>query len=655
MIRFVTRPSSFKEVRNKLLFVLIPIFSVLLVVVLFIFSSSEGGPANYVLLLLLTSIFGFSIYNSISKQRKAHESYVLTIDEDGFLREQHNTKAIRILRSEVTSIVRAPNGSIAITGASGINPILIPSQIEDRDNLEMILNSVQPIEQRKASRIWAIPVVMIFSCVVLVWLFFGVDNKIVSGVSGTLLLTFFAAGFVLMFRSKNIDSRVRKMSLISIVPLLSFGTMVYFKVFPSEQPNSEPSLTLKSSNFVSGITIYFLDDTQAIQKEAFEKLIHEKLPSFTLVESFPAMITGDLFAIDAPENIQTAYAPGDAEYLSISGVDLSETEVSRLQTVQKGIFVQFVGMSDSLQEKQSRIASFIAELAAGRSLVILDENSRAYFNSASWKRHRVAELNMSSMNLPSQINIHTYREGEFCRAVTLGMDKFSLPDISIKDFTCSDQVTMGKLINAVAQTLFEHPEIGKDSILYVDIRKIKNDSVRVRLTVLDDEVKKFAHLKLKSVEPEAGDRNNSQITIDFSAMSDGSLQEAQFALVKELFGRPDSLVMAEHDDLLLEASNRARERLPELRQSFNGGLEPGSAVWVKAPFKTPDGSNEWMWVEVLTWNGKNIKGILQNDPYDVPGLVAGAEVEVYENDIFDYILYKPDGSFEGNETEQYLH
>ncbi|MFW5739820.1 MAG: DUF2314 domain-containing protein [Myxococcota bacterium] len=75
---------------------------------------------------------------------------------------------------------------------------------------------------------------------------------------------------------------------------------------------------------------------------------------------------------------------------------------------------------------------------------------------------------------------------------------------------------------------------------------------------------------------------------------------------------------------------------------------------VKAPFKTASGGNEWMWVEVISWQGSTIRGVLQNVPYDMPGLKQGARVEVEESAIFDYIYTSSDGGQVGNETDALL-
>ena len=91
-------------------------------------------------------------------------------------------------------------------------------------------------------------------------------------------------------------------------------------------------------------------------------------------------------------------------------------------------------------------------------------------------------------------------------------------------------------------------------------------------------------------------------------------------------------------------------KMNELKKAFNAGLAPGEYIEVKAPFATPDGNNEWMWVEITVWNGDTIKGLLKNEPYEIPTLHGGQIVEVKQQDIFDYIRRYADGKEEGNQT-----
>ncbi|HEY0820284.1 MAG TPA: DUF2314 domain-containing protein, partial [Rhizobacter sp.] len=84
------------------------------------------------------------------------------------------------------------------------------------------------------------------------------------------------------------------------------------------------------------------------------------------------------------------------------------------------------------------------------------------------------------------------------------------------------------------------------------------------------------------------------------------------------------------------------------------GLQPGEYILLKLPFPTTSGTHEWMWVEVLSWEGDTIRALLKNEPVDVPTLHAGQEVTGSPSKAFDYLRRYPDGREEGNETGQIL-
>ena len=121
-----------------------------------------------------------------------------------------------------------------------------------------------------------------------------------------------------------------------------------------------------------------------------------------------------------------------------------------------------------------------------------------------------------------------------------------------------------------------------------------------------------------------------------------------------LFGSEDSVQRVRHTNELLEASKAANAKLPALREAFRRGLQPGEYIQVKAPFATPDGGNEWMWVEVTSWDGDVISGLLRNEPANIPGLHAGQMVKVSQSKVFDYIRRDANGHEDGNETGKIL-
>jgi uncharacterized protein YegJ (DUF2314 family) len=154
-------------------------------------------------------------------------------------------------------------------------------------------------------------------------------------------------------------------------------------------------------------------------------------------------------------------------------------------------------------------------------------------------------------------------------------------------------------------------------------------------------------------EPQKGDARNRLVGIVFPGPS-RDLQIRQTAMVDELFGSHDALKWVGHDAATLAASARARAALLAHKARYRNGPPFGEQLLVKAPFPTPGGRNEWMWLEVVRWEGSTLHGILQNDPFEIPGLKAGARVEAQEDSLFDYLLTHPDGKREGNETSKLL-
>jgi uncharacterized protein YegJ (DUF2314 family) len=143
--------------------------------------------------------------------------------------------------------------------------------------------------------------------------------------------------------------------------------------------------------------------------------------------------------------------------------------------------------------------------------------------------------------------------------------------------------------------------------------------------------------------------------VRFNTSAGSDTTSRQTAFITDVYGaQTDDVIRVKHDAALREASERARAKLPALKAAFSAGLQPGETLSLKAPFATPTGGNEWMWVEVTQWQGNQIVGMLRNQPRDVPTLKAGQMVNIKQEDVFDYIRRNPNGKQEGNETGEIL-
>jgi len=407
---------------------------------------------------------------------------------------------------------------------------------------------------------------------------------------------------------------------------------------------------IESELFYASYCLYSLNKDAEIFRTEVEKIIAEKLPEFRLVDSLSANSTQEfvIYELDDPMN---EFPAPDLDYLEFSSHGLSEIEKAELQSPFRAIYLLFSGVKANVISSQFSINRSISDIVKDKEVIIYDDITYETFNKSSWETDRVNSFIEGDLNLGSQIVIHTYRENEYCRAVTLGMEKFSLPDISIQNISCHDQMSYGNLINLIGQTWLENQNSLDFEALFLDINQIKCKTVKTQmLSSTSENADLKGVVKFKHVEPQEGDALNFQVEIVFEIENFSSLQEAQDDLISRLFGFEDGINYIKHNERLLRVSEEAKERLPELKSLFNNGLEPGSSILLKAPFTTDTGGREWMWVEVTKWKNTKIKGILQNDPFEIKGLKSGALVDVNEKDIFDFILYLPDGTSEGNET-----
>jgi uncharacterized protein YegJ (DUF2314 family) len=299
-----------------------------------------------------------------------------------------------------------------------------------------------------------------------------------------------------------------------------------------------------------------------------------------------------------------------------------------------------------------RLAYELVESVARQSGgLIWDDATRLLYSPDAW--HEVV-LATKSDGIPSvnhHVTIHAYNKGEFVRAVTLGMSKFGVPDVVIEDFSWHSQRPIGNLINAFCQALIEGATCKCPGDFDLDLRNLKNDEIRdSNLENLKQGAEGIAKLTLQAGNRDEGDPENHLVEIQFGRNDGADVHARQERMLSALFGAEDTIVKIQHDAEIVAASDRARAKLPELRQAFNAGLAPGEFILVKAPFKTPDGAKEWMWVEIIKWSNGTIEGLLQNDPFEIPDLRAGQIVNVHEEEVFDFIHRFADKHEEGNET-----
>jgi uncharacterized protein YegJ (DUF2314 family) len=377
------------------------------------------------------------------------------------------------------------------------------------------------------------------------------------------------------------------------------------------------------------------------EEEGAPTLVNEsqKRPDRPVVHAYPI------------ENVETEYRPPDMKSLQYFGRGLTREQAEQLQKSRLAFVMDFAHGRAHVWDGL-RTANSIAEALARRTGGLLwDEETREIFTPDEWHRKRIQPWTNGIPDLSRHTTIHAYKSDEYVRAITLGMAKVGLPDVVVEHFSWSLNKTMGHFINLFCQSMAEGAVIQTSGQYDLDIRTIQNQEVRdPQVSSLKSNATAVAQLVLREGNREDGDPKNRLIEITFDRYSGQDVHAKQEALLSSLFGWEDAVTPVKHNEVLLAASRRAKAKLPALHKAFTAGLNPGEFIQVKAPFKTPDGAQEWMWVEITAWEGANIKGMLKNEPFNIPSLHGGQVVKVRQEDVFDYIRYYPDGRKEGNET-----
>ncbi len=276
---------------------------------------------------------------------------------------------------------------------------------------------------------------------------------------------------------------------------------------------------------------------------------------------------------------------------------------------------------------------------------VYDFETREYFTKEFWSKNKL--LNDNVINLSKHITTHFYSTGDYCRIISLWMYKFWLPDISIEKLSCYSSNSIINLLNLTAQTIFEKEKVDDKSSLLVDIDLLKNKELKEELLwgIIENAKKKWK-INLVKWTWQEWDPRNRIIEISFPEKNP---QIEQDILISQIFWSKDEVDIIQHNDKIIKASNKAKEKIPELYNMFNKGLDIWVNLLLKFPFQSKSWEQEWMWVEVIEWDWEAVKWILQNDP-QIVNLKSWEEVVSNINDMFDYIIYFQDGTQEWNET-----
>lgn len=350
----------------------------------------------------------------------------------------------------------------------------------------------------------------------------------------------------------------------------------------------------------------------------------------------------------------TEYRPPDARNLRYTGVGVKPELADALAEAERVFVVGFKTTRSGAFVTNRQACRLFAELARATGGYIWDEETRQVFSLAAWEQRRVATWQDNLPDMREHVTMHAYANPELLRIITLGMRKFGLPDVVFPEAPRQYSRGFGNTINALIQRLAEG-ERAQDNRLRLRLADIRHAAARESaLANPGERATGVAELSLTPAALEEGDPKNTLWRIDFPGEKGAEAIERAMAGMDRLFGSTDKVTgVRSRDDEMLAARERARAAFFAQEKRFRAGLAVGEHLLVKGPFRE-EGQTEYMWVEVVSWGPRHVEGILSSEPHYVKRLRSGARVQVTFDEIYDYILHKPGGEEEGNETGKVL-
>ncbi len=336
-----------------------------------------------------------------------------------------------------------------------------------------------------------------------------------------------------------------------------------------------------------------------------------------------------------------------------AAVGLTKEEGAPIAQSTRVFVLTFSALREDALAANQQACQLLGTLADSTHGLPWDEETREIFSSGRWRRDRIDSWENGLPDVRKHVTIHSYRNPDLFRNISLGMGKFCRPDLVVIDVPSGSPNSAANLMNACAQALVEGRVVGRR--LQLVLKDIKHSAARaVALTNPGKGARGRLGVEFKDTPWEEGDPRNELWLLEFPGSRAASYTERLQSACAIVFGSTDEIKMRPKGDReMAAASARARDAFFQLEPTFRKGLAPNERLLVKAPFAY-DGGNEYMWVEVLLWKKDSIEGVLANDPYYVQGIKAGSRVTVRLTDVYDYIHYRPDGTEAGNETGKVL-
>jgi uncharacterized protein YegJ (DUF2314 family) len=388
----------------------------------------------------------------------------------------------------------------------------------------------------------------------------------------------------------------------------------------------------------------------------------------------------------SPYGTENGFAVPDADFVAAYGIDVDRPE--QLATSESVVLAWFAGPRSQAVETVKAAHIAFSNAARASNGWVEDLDTQNVYGQAAWAARdpnvgRPASPEGGQLtdwfvieNSPGNSAASTDPSSTDLRLVTRGLRRFGDRELVLEHVAPEDAGDAAFVINAVALAL--HDRSGLAGTLTLDTAEVRGTATLAETRVQDgDPEAPLIAVQFKGqVLAEMGAPALSAATTPaVEAPAAGpplappaptvppELPAPALALAPPEVGPPEAgppeagpPKPAVVPTTLVEAQAAARARLDGVvRPAFVAGLPAGEKLAVSVPFPNPDGSREYLWVEVQRWQGSILRGIVATEPSRTRSVRKGQEVTIDQAQVFDYVWKRADGSREGNGTAGFLN
>lgn len=366
---------------------------------------------------------------------------------------------------------------------------------------------------------------------------------------------------------------------------------------------------------------------------------------------------------------------------------LGGESASLLEASQEVLVVSFAAPIERIDELNTAVYPAFLSAVQAEAGVVEDLTTGRLYDAAAFAEH-ATQVTSAPLDTSAFFVLQaTGDEGEDSTDLeTVGLRSLGLHDLRAEDLGDDQLDDWTALINATAQQAWEQG--GLQSRMFVSESTIEHDAARLRAVGIEGTI--YARAATSAWSTSA----DPLVIIGFDGRFDAPPAFPLDSYPAAMIEGPDiapaepdpppptteaDLPIADPDlpttdppsptpqpspapethapppPTLIEVQTRSLTRLDgAVRQAWDAGLPSGDRLYVKVPFAGDQGALEYLWVQVVSWRGAAIDGVLRSEPAWVPDLAAGDVVGVDQAVVFDYLWRHAEGGSEGNETEAYL-